>query len=474
MIVKILNKSSKDFSAVKYNDDKINKGTGELMKMKNFSNNISPSSSQAEVKDYLKSFKNDNIKNKQFHCTLSTEKREHSKEILAEMAERFMDKMGYGKQPYVVVFHNDTDNNHIHIVSTRVNVEDLSRIDRDFERYRSQTAMSEILKEMYGVDNEKKINNLLIYNYSNLAQLEKLISNAGYQTNIKDNSLNIFHNGLPIKSVNLDDIKYNEVRDEKREKQLYSILNRFKNTYSNNVFQVVDQKNKSVTYQSELQNELKRKLGIEISFSHKDDKNPFGYTIIDHKTNTVLKGSDIMKMGSLFNFTTDKINKSFFDISNTYNISSKEMKEALISYLENKHNVEIKDYMVFGSNTKVPYAIYDDTKNIAENYIRNFEDRPKLEDQISFIEKDNIVYLINEKENKIFELQKLVGERLYNQYLREDSDNQNSVSFQHNTEKENVSDSLSLTELLKLNSISDYTGGEGQEDNINKRKKKRR
>lgn len=474
MIVKILNKSSQDFNGVKYNDDKIDKGTGELMKMNNFPNHITPSSSQAEVRDYLKSLKNDNVKNKQFHCTLSTEKRAHSKEALTEMAERFMDKMGYGKQPYIVVFHNDTDNNHVHIVTTRIDKESLKGIDQDFEKYKSQTAMREVMKELYGVDHEKKIDKLLLYNYSNLGQLEKLMSSAGYQTNVKDNALNIIHNGVPLKSINVDDIKYTEDRDEQRKKQIYSILNRFKNNYSNNVFQVTDPRNQNVAYVSELQKELRERLGLEINFSYKDDKSPFGYIIIDHKTNTVFKGGDIMKMGNLFNFTTDKIDKPFFDILTNYNVSNKEMKEALISYLEPKHNLEIKDYMVFGNNAKVPYQIYDDTRNIAVSYIRNYEDRRLLEDQISFFEKDDKVYLVNEKEHKIFDLQKLVGERLYNQYLNQGNEPHNSLSYQQDSERQILSDGPSLTELLKLNSISEISGGTGQEDEERKQRKKKR
>jgi len=476
MIVKILNKTSKTFSGVQYNDNKIGKGTGELMIMKNFPNHIMPSSSQGEVRDYLMSIKNDKVINKQFHCTLSTEKRDHSKEVLADMAERFMEKMGYGKQPYIVVFHNDTDNNHVHIVTTRIDKETKLGIDRDFEKLKSQTAMREILKEMYGVDHDKRIDKLLAYTYSNQGQLEKLLNNAGYETSVKDNALNIIHNGVPLKSINVDDIKYTDDRNEQRKKQIYSILNRFKNSYSNNVFQVVDQRNQNTAYVSELQKELRERLGLEIKFSYKDDKAPFGYIIIDNKTNTVFKGGDIMKMGNLFNFTPDKIDKAFFDILTNYNVSNKETKKALIAYLEPKYNLAVKDYMVFGSNTKVPYQIFDDTRSIAVSYIRNYEERRHLEDRVSFVEQDDKIYLINEKEHKIFDLQKLVGNRLYEQYLHEVNQPHSSLSLQQEQQTQIYSTTPTLEELLKLNSASDYSSGAIGEDEEErkKRKKKRR
>lgn len=120
MIVKILS-ASKSFSGVEYNDKKIEKGKGELMAMKNFPSFINEESSPRTVKDYLKTIsKSNKVKKPQFHAVISTKFQEHSKEELTIIAEEFMQEMKYGQQPYILIFHNDTENNHIHIVSTRV------------------------------------------------------------------------------------------------------------------------------------------------------------------------------------------------------------------------------------------------------------------------------------------------------------------------------------------------------------------
>lgn len=121
MIVKIFKPSGSDFSGVKYNDKKVEKGTGELMLMKNFPSFIGQDSGQEEVRNYLKSVsKSHKVKKPQFHAVISTKFQEHSKEELTGIAEGFMSEMGYGSQPFIAVFHNDTDHNHIHVVSTRV------------------------------------------------------------------------------------------------------------------------------------------------------------------------------------------------------------------------------------------------------------------------------------------------------------------------------------------------------------------
>ena len=135
MIVKIMKPAGSNFPGIQYNDKKIDKGKGELMLMKNFPSFINESSSKEEVKSYLASVsKNEKVKKPQFHAALSTKFREHSKEELTKIAENFMDEMGYWNQPFIVVFHNDTENNHVHIVSTRVDKQTGKKINDSYEK----------------------------------------------------------------------------------------------------------------------------------------------------------------------------------------------------------------------------------------------------------------------------------------------------------------------------------------------------
>ena len=114
MIVKLLSLANVDFHGVKYNDKKINSEKGELMKMNNFPTFLTEESSQEEVRNYLKAISNTGkVKNPQFHAVISTKFQEHSKEQLTAIAEDFMQEMGYKEQPYLIVFHKDTENNHV-------------------------------------------------------------------------------------------------------------------------------------------------------------------------------------------------------------------------------------------------------------------------------------------------------------------------------------------------------------------------
>ncbi|MBT2621315.1 relaxase/mobilization nuclease domain-containing protein [Chryseobacterium sp. ISL-6] len=480
MIIKILNKTSKEFNGVTYNDKKIDKGKGELLVMKNFPAYINSSSGTQDVKNYFKALSNNNkrIQNPQFHCTISCKGRAHSKEQLALTAEKFMEKMGYGEQPYIIVFHNDTSNNHVHIVSSRVNKHSGKRIERDFEKYKSQTALQEVLKELYGTDVHKKLDTLLGYSYSNTSQLQKLLENSGFGIYEKENTIHFICNGLHLKSINVEDVKFSEKNGtDIRKKQIFAIFKKYKEVFSNSVFKVTDEKGKYIYYQSELQYQLKKKFGIDVVLSFKDDKQPFGYTIIDHKTKTIYKGSEIMKMGDLFKMTSEVLDKKLFEILANSNLTI-ETKEAYKKHLEDEYKCEIRDYMIFLKNSKkTSYNIWKETRNLTMDHIRNFGKASSLEDKIKILSFSNELYVINHNDNAIFTLKELVGEHEQNLYLSRLLTSQNFESHPIVSGRQ-VPGSSDFEAMLRRSSLFDLPGpsqptGEEHENNHRKKKKKR-
>lgn len=70
-------------------------------------------------------------------------------EQLSDIAQEYMQKMGYGDQPFIVYKHEDIERRHIHIVSLRVD-ESGKSIKDSFEHRRSMDACRE-LEQKYGL-----------------------------------------------------------------------------------------------------------------------------------------------------------------------------------------------------------------------------------------------------------------------------------------------------------------------------------
>lgn len=68
---------------------------------------------------------------------------------LTSIAREYMEKIGYGEQPYVVFKHEDIDRHHLHIVSIRVGL-DGKRLDNDYIHRRSKRATN-ALEKKYGL-----------------------------------------------------------------------------------------------------------------------------------------------------------------------------------------------------------------------------------------------------------------------------------------------------------------------------------
>ena len=89
-------------------------------------------------------------KNVVFHCSLNPHPDEKlSDEQLTQIAQEYMQALGYGEQPYIVFKHHDIEREHIHIVSLRVNSAG-EKINDKFENRRSKR-ITDHLERKYGL-----------------------------------------------------------------------------------------------------------------------------------------------------------------------------------------------------------------------------------------------------------------------------------------------------------------------------------
>jgi hypothetical protein len=82
-----------------------------------------------------------------FHASLNPDPKDKlSDEQLSEIAQVYMQKLGYGNQPYIVLKHSDIKREHLHIISLRVD-ETGKKINDSYEVARSMKICKELENE---------------------------------------------------------------------------------------------------------------------------------------------------------------------------------------------------------------------------------------------------------------------------------------------------------------------------------------
>jgi hypothetical protein len=126
---------------------------------------IETANGQYTVVQLAKSFEpyllaNRNTEKLTLHISLNPDPKDVvSDEKYRQMAQQYMQEMGYGEQPFVVFKHTDIDRSHIHIVSICVD-EEGRKISDTFEKVRSMKVCRE-LEEQFGLISAiEKENNL--------------------------------------------------------------------------------------------------------------------------------------------------------------------------------------------------------------------------------------------------------------------------------------------------------------------------
>ncbi len=329
MIVKILNKSAA-FKGVSYNTSKVENDKGELMKVQNFG--ALQGLDCLRPQDYInyleaQSARSTRTKFPQFHAVISAKGRSSSKEQLTDIAEQWLKGMGYGNQPYMLIFHKDTKNNHIHMVTTRVG-KDGRKIPDSYEKIRSYQVLNRVL----GMDEKKvalaDLENALLYTFSTRAQFMMILEAQGYALTLSATDYKISKFGkelaqIPITKV--DERIADHQKDKERISQLRAIIEKYRLKVNPAIYTVTHDlpggKKKTLTgYSSNLAEMLKIKFGVQIIFHAKDDKHPYGYTILDHARKAVFKGGEVMSLKELIDplqpSAIEETNPEFFEKMN--------------------------------------------------------------------------------------------------------------------------------------------------------------
>lgn len=155
MVAKI-NTGANLYGAVFYNQKKVSEGTARVIGGNRMLHGMGGDTENA-VQQTMFAFENYLLANKKtekpiLHISLNPAPEDNLTDgQCSELAKDYMDKLGYGDQPYMVYMHEDTGRRHIHIVSTCVK-ETGQKIDDSYIYKRSMNACRE-LEEKYGLKN---------------------------------------------------------------------------------------------------------------------------------------------------------------------------------------------------------------------------------------------------------------------------------------------------------------------------------
>lgn len=146
-MVAVINTGHAVRSIFNYNENKVSIGAASCIGEGNYPLDIDQMDAAFKLNFLLKQLElNENVTRNSVHISLNFDPSEThlSKEKLMDIANIYMEKIGFGGQPYLVYQHHDAGHPHIHIVSIKVK-SDGRRIDmQNIGRNQSETARREI------------------------------------------------------------------------------------------------------------------------------------------------------------------------------------------------------------------------------------------------------------------------------------------------------------------------------------------
>jgi len=253
-------------------------------------------------------------------------------EQLIDIADEYMQKMGYGEQPYIVFKHEDLERKHIHIVSTNVD-ERGKKIDDYLDYVRSKKITEELeakyklhpagkldyseeVPRMKKVDYEagnvkKQISNnvkalMQSYRFTSLPEYRALLSlyNIGVEE-VSGEVRNKQYRGLVYSSLDSEGNKVgNPIKSSSIAKSVgHAVLTKRRTSsgkaikdkgLTERIKPILDTAIENYRNRQSFEKELLRN-GISVVFRQNEEGRIYGATFIDHENRAVFNGSRIGK-----------------------------------------------------------------------------------------------------------------------------------------------------------------------------------
>ncbi|KFF00707.1 relaxase [Chryseobacterium formosense] len=341
MIAKI-GRSSNLFGTLSYNNSKMEQDKGEILMTNKM---IETADGKYSVAQLARSFEpyllaNRNTEKHTLHISLNPDPKDKvSDEKYRELAQLYMNEMGYGDQPFIVFKHTDIDRSHIHIVSVCVD-EEGKKISDQFEKIRSMKVCRELEKKfglISAVEKQPKQNQKIFrpVNFKSgdiKSQIASVIRHIPSYYQFQ--SLGEYNALLSLFNITVEKVE-GELQGQSKKGLLYFPLDdqgkKAGNPVKASLFgkisgidalekhftacknkgnvQLVKQNLKrsiikahhSSKDEQAFKNKLKKE-GIDIVVRKNDNSRIYGITFIDHKSRTVWNGSRLGKEFSANNF----------------------------------------------------------------------------------------------------------------------------------------------------------------------------
>ena len=328
------------YGALTYNSEKINKEEGRLLGANKI---ILPAEGQIDIGRIAENFnafmpKTGKTKKPVLHISLNP----HPDDKLTDqdfeiLAREYLEKLGFGEQPFIIYKHEDIDRHHIHIVTVNVN-EQGKRLNQDFLFRRSKKITTE-LEEKYNLhkaqrekitpdmpikkvdlsgDIKRQVANTvkmvgMRYKFQTIGEYNAVLSLYNIRCEQTDGRVNgrEYHGLVYFATDDDGKVIANPFKASRLGKfaSRTAIDSRFEKAKDKIDIAPTKRKVADCLAQSVGKDDFTAKLkgcGVDVVFRYTDEGRIYGVTFIDHNTMTVLNGSRLGKQ-----FSANALNERF-------------------------------------------------------------------------------------------------------------------------------------------------------------------